>query len=116
MPPDLSLLSTLIGSNYLCLELIFMAPKVFEPLKFDCTMTMEGWKRKFMCNGTTFPQRKSSPVPSDHQGPLVPFIPLLSIPGFKLFRYCCIFLEPESIVSVESRSFEKMNTNSYNYR
>ena len=30
------LLSTLIGSNYPCLELIFMVPKVFEPLKFDC--------------------------------------------------------------------------------
>ena len=37
MPPDLVLLSTLIGSNYPCLELIFMVPKVFEPLKFDCT-------------------------------------------------------------------------------
>ena len=34
MPPDLALLSTLIGSNYPCLELIFMVPKVFEPLKF----------------------------------------------------------------------------------
>ena len=37
MPPDLALLSTLTGSNYPCLELIFMVPKVFEPLKFDCT-------------------------------------------------------------------------------
>ena len=36
MPPDLALLSTLNGSNYPCLELIFMVPKVFEPLKFDC--------------------------------------------------------------------------------
>ena len=36
MPPDLALLSTLIGSNYPCLELIFMVPKVLEPLKFDC--------------------------------------------------------------------------------
>ena len=36
MPPNLALLSTLIGSNYPCLELIFMGPKVFEPLKFDC--------------------------------------------------------------------------------
>ena len=35
MPPDLALLSTLIGSNYPCLELIYMAHKVFEPLKFD---------------------------------------------------------------------------------
>ena len=37
MPPDLALSSTLISSNYPCLELIFMVPKVFEPLKFDCT-------------------------------------------------------------------------------
>ena len=36
MPPDLALLSTLIGSNYACLELICIVPKVFEPLKFDC--------------------------------------------------------------------------------
>ena len=36
MPPDLALLSTLIGSNYSSLELIFMVPKVFQPLKFDC--------------------------------------------------------------------------------
>ena len=36
MPTDLALSSTLIGSNYPCLELIFMVPKVFEPLKFDC--------------------------------------------------------------------------------
>ena len=37
MPPDPALSSTLIGSNYPCLELIFMVPKVFEPLKFDCS-------------------------------------------------------------------------------
>ena len=36
MPSDLAHLSALIGSNYPCLELIFMVPKVFEPLKFDC--------------------------------------------------------------------------------
>ena len=36
MLPDLALVSTLTGSNYPCLELIFMVPKVFEPLKFDC--------------------------------------------------------------------------------
>ena len=38
MPPDLALLSNLIGSNYPCLELMFMVPKVFEPLKFDCIL------------------------------------------------------------------------------
>ena len=36
MPPDLGVLSTLIGSNYPCLELIFMVRNVFEPLKFYC--------------------------------------------------------------------------------
>ena len=40
LPPDLALLSTLIGSNFPCLELIFMVPKVFEPLKFDCTCNL----------------------------------------------------------------------------
>ena len=41
MPPDLALSSTLIGSNYPCLELIFMVPKVFEPLKFDCILDFD---------------------------------------------------------------------------
>ena len=36
MPRDLALLLTLISSNYPCLEHIFMVPKVFEPLTFDC--------------------------------------------------------------------------------
>ena len=36
MPPYLARLSTLTGLNYPCLELIFMVPKVFEPLTFDC--------------------------------------------------------------------------------
>ena len=36
MSPDLALLSTLTGSNYPCLELIFTVPKVLEPSKFDC--------------------------------------------------------------------------------
>ena len=34
MPPDLALRLTLISSNNPCFELIFMVPKVFEPLKF----------------------------------------------------------------------------------
>ena len=38
MPLDLASLSTLIGSNYPCLELIFMVAKAFEPLKFDCIL------------------------------------------------------------------------------
>ena len=42
MHPDLALLSTLIGSNYPCLELIFMVPKVFEPLKFNCNKGIQG--------------------------------------------------------------------------
>ena len=35
IPSDLALLSILTDLNYPCLELIFMVPKVFEPLKFD---------------------------------------------------------------------------------
>ena len=46
MPPDLALLSTLNGSNYPCLELIFMVPKVFEPLKFDCICQYDGGEVK----------------------------------------------------------------------
>ena len=38
MPHDLALSSTLFDSNYPCLELIFMVPKVFEPLKLDCSL------------------------------------------------------------------------------
>ena len=38
MPPDLALWLTLISSNYPCLEHIFIVPKVFDPLKFDCIL------------------------------------------------------------------------------
>ena len=41
MLPDLMLLSTLNGSNYLCLELNFMVQKVFEPFKFDCIINRD---------------------------------------------------------------------------
>ena len=40
MPPDLALLTTLTGSNYPCLELIFIVQKLFEPLKFDCILVV----------------------------------------------------------------------------
>ena len=36
VPPDVALIITFRGSNYRCLEQIFMVPKGFEPLKFDC--------------------------------------------------------------------------------
>ena len=56
MPPDLALLSILVGSNYLCLELICMVPKVFEPLKFDCTfVSLCGSK---MCEVNTVVERR----------------------------------------------------------
>ena len=48
MPRHLALLSTLIGSNYPCLKLIFMIPKVFEPLKFDSTSENAREARKSM--------------------------------------------------------------------
>ena len=38
MPPDFTLRLTLISLNYPCFELIFIVPKVFEPLKFDCNI------------------------------------------------------------------------------
>ena len=46
MPPDPALPSTLTGLNYPCLELIFMVPKVFELLEFDCMMDSLSGKRK----------------------------------------------------------------------
>ena len=36
MPPGVALIVTFRGSNYRCLEQIFMVPKGFEPSKFDC--------------------------------------------------------------------------------
>ena len=36
MPPGMARIVTLRGSNYRCLEQIFMVPKGFEPSKFDC--------------------------------------------------------------------------------
>ena len=37
--PDLAPWLTLSGSNYLCLDQFSMVPKMFEPLKFDCSKT-----------------------------------------------------------------------------
>ena len=42
MPSDLALWLTLFTSNYPCLEHIFMVPKVFELLKFDCSLYLPG--------------------------------------------------------------------------
>ena len=36
LSPNLAQLLTLSGSNYPYLEQIFMVPKMFEPLRFDC--------------------------------------------------------------------------------
>ena len=36
----LALWLTLISSNYPCLKHLFMVPKVFEPLKFDCNLIL----------------------------------------------------------------------------
>ena len=38
VPPGVALLVTVQGSNYHCLEQIFMVPKGFEPSKFDCIL------------------------------------------------------------------------------
>ena len=60
VPPDLALLSTLIGSNCPCLELIFMVPKVFEPLKFDCIFIYSTKEHislsrsQHTCNGSSY--------------------------------------------------------------
>ena len=38
MPPGMALIVTLRGSNYRCLEQIFMVPNGFEPSKIDCSI------------------------------------------------------------------------------
>ena len=38
LPPDLALRIKLISSNYPCLQHVYMVAKVFEPLKFDCSV------------------------------------------------------------------------------
>ena len=48
----LALLSTLMGLNYPCFELILMVPKVFEPLKFyycynKIAQCMDIYERKY---------------------------------------------------------------------
>ena len=40
--PELMPWLTLSGSNYQCLERISMVPKMFEPLRFDCSFTFIG--------------------------------------------------------------------------
>ena len=59
MPPDLPLLSTLIGSNYPCLVLIFMVPKVFEPMKFYCIylVVLEGEQVSFCICKCCLPEK-----------------------------------------------------------
>ena len=49
MPTDFALRLTLISSNYPCLELIFLVPKVFEPLKFDCITGCELVISNYVC-------------------------------------------------------------------
>ena len=44
--PDLVLWLNLIGSNYSSLEQISMVPKMFEPLKFDCTKVAKSLKQQ----------------------------------------------------------------------
>ena len=45
--PDLAPGLTLNGSNYPYLEQIFMVPKRFEPLMFDCIIVKESSVDKF---------------------------------------------------------------------
>ena len=41
VPRGVALIVTFRGSNYRCLEQIFMLPKGFEPSKFDCICDQE---------------------------------------------------------------------------
>ena len=53
MPRDLVLLSTLNGSNYPCLELIFMVHNMFKPLKFDCNLVKSESRLMFLILSTS---------------------------------------------------------------
>ena len=55
MPFDLAVSSTLIGSNYPCLKLIFMVQEVFETFKFDCTSRLMYLLSKQLCFLSPFP-------------------------------------------------------------
>ena len=57
MPPDLALLSTLTGWNYPGLELIFMVPKVFELLKFDCTIKFDSAELNLIVSACNMPSK-----------------------------------------------------------
>ena len=41
--PEVALIITFRGSNYHCLEQIFMVPKGFEPSKFGCRKPEQGF-------------------------------------------------------------------------
>ena len=78
--------STLIRSNYPSLELIFMVPKVFEPLKFDCfSLTCHHLK----CHA--FEQLFDVKIHAQHYS------------GLLLFRGRCgifrnVFIDPDQII------------------
>ena len=48
LSPNLALWLTLSGSNYLCVEQISMVPKMFEPLKLNCSLQGCTWP-PFFC-------------------------------------------------------------------
>ena len=56
VPPGVALMVTFRGSNYRCLEQIFMVPKGFEPSKFDCSYVPAGTWRLY--NVMTFRYRR----------------------------------------------------------
>ena len=58
MPPDLALLSTLTGSNFPCLELIFIVPKVFEPLKFNSIIVSDPTEKEVVEEPIVDPKHK----------------------------------------------------------
>ena len=85
MPSDLALSSTLISSNYPCLELIFMVPKVFEHLKFDCIM------QKSLDNKAlqkSLDNKASQVIQSPRTGPF--FLLISSVDGYLFANVQCI--------------------------
>ena len=114
--PDMVPWLTLSGSNYPCLEQISMVPKMFEPLKFDCSLLVGSCHKKYgMWNKQTAKVLISSPICTGWSG--LYYLSRLGEGGmlvFLLFLHChslilhcfCLFSPLSALLSFLSHSLE----------
>ena len=86
MPPDPAPCFTLISSNYLYLEHIFMVPKVFEPLKVCIFKCILGLCKTFQSTGSDWPSINVSKSTLSHQSDDLPLFIFLRL--FKEWISC----------------------------